>query len=67
MGANGQGQLGNTAITSSNSSTPVRVDFAAANGIGHIVQVVASANSSYALDDKGQSGLGLRQVMPMLT
>ena len=52
FGANTQGQLGNA--TTINSSTPVKVDFSAAADIGHIVQVVASANSSYALDDKGQ-------------
>ena len=54
FGANGQGQLGNAQITASQSSTPVKVDFSAATGIGHIIQVVASSNSSYALDDKGQ-------------
>ena len=54
FGANGQGQLGNAQITASHSSTPVKVDFSAANGIGHIIQVVASSSSSYALDDKGQ-------------
>ncbi|HCR88646.1 MULTISPECIES: RCC1 domain-containing protein [Psychrobacter] len=52
FGANTQGQLGNA--TTIESSTPVKVDFSAAADIGHIVQVVASANSSYALDDKGQ-------------
>ncbi|OXL26182.1 chromosome condensation regulator RCC1 [Psychrobacter sp. DAB_AL32B] len=52
FGANGQGQLGNS--TSIDSSTPVKVDFSASDGVGHIVQVVASASSSYALDDKGQ-------------
>ena len=52
FGANTQGQLGNA--TTIDSSTPVKVDFSAAADIGHIVQVVASANSSYALDDKGQ-------------
>ena len=52
FGANTQGQLGNA--TTIDSSTPVKVDFSAATDIGHIVQVVASANSSYALDDKGQ-------------
>lgn len=52
FGANTQGQLGNA--TTINSSTPVKVDFSAAADVGHIVQVVASANSSYALDDKGQ-------------
>lgn len=52
FGANDQGQLGNG--TNRASSTPVSVDFSAANDIGHIVQVVAGANSSYALDDKGQ-------------
>ena len=54
FGANAQGQLGNKNITANNSSIPVKVDFSAASHIGHIVQVVASANSSYALDDKGQ-------------
>ena len=54
FGANGQGQLGNAQITASQSSAPVKVDFSAATGIGHIIQVVASSNSSYALDDKGQ-------------
>ena len=52
FGANTQGQLGNA--TTIESSTPVKVDFSAAADIGHIVQVVVSANSSYALDDKGQ-------------
>ena len=52
FGANTQGQLGNS--TTIDSSTPVKVDFSAAADIGHIVQVVASASSSYALDDKGQ-------------
>ena len=52
FGANTQGQLGNNTIV--DSSTPVKVDFSAAANIGHIVQVVASASSSYALDDKGQ-------------
>lgn len=52
FGANTQGQLGNA--TTIDSSTPVKVDFSAAADIGHIVQVVASASSSYALDDKGQ-------------
>ena len=51
FGANGQGQLGDN--TSRDSSTPVEVDFSATEA-GHIVQVVASANTSYALDDKGQ-------------
>ena len=54
MGANGQGQLGNAAITSSSSSIPVKVDFSSATDIGHIVQVAVSSGSSYALDDKGQ-------------
>ncbi|WP_352337940.1 chromosome condensation regulator RCC1 [Psychrobacter sp. 16-MNA-CIBAN-0192] len=54
FGANGQGQLGNANLTNAKSSTPVKVDFSAAQGIGRIIQVVASANSSYALDDKGQ-------------
>ncbi|OLF39571.1 chromosome condensation regulator RCC1 [Psychrobacter sp. Cmf 22.2] len=55
FGANGEGQLGNGPAASTNgSSIPVKVDFSAATDIGHIVQVVASANSSYALDDKGQ-------------
>lgn len=52
FGANDQGQLGNG--TSVASSTPVNVNFLASDKVGHIVQVVASANSSYALDDKGQ-------------
>ena len=52
FGENTNGQLGNN--TSVNSSTPVKVDFSAATEAGHIVQVIASAKSSYALDDKGQ-------------
>ena len=52
MGANAQGQLGNGSTQDSN--VPVKVDFSAAADVGHIVQVVASASSSYALDDKGQ-------------
>ena len=52
FGANAQGQLGTG--SSMSSSTPIRVDFSTANAVGRIVQVVASANSSYALDDKGQ-------------
>ncbi|WP_201595262.1 RCC1 domain-containing protein [Psychrobacter fulvigenes] len=51
FGANGQGQLGDGSTT--DSSNPVKVDFSAIDA-GQIVQVVASANSSYALDDKGQ-------------
>ena len=55
FGANAQGQLGNgDSNDNADSSTPIKVDFSAASDIGHIVQVVASANSSYALDDKGQ-------------
>ncbi|MGM8908912.1 chromosome condensation regulator RCC1 [Psychrobacter sp. 1U1] len=55
FGANDVGQLGNDSAPSTDgSSIPVKVDFSAATDIGHIVQVVASANSSYALDDKGQ-------------
>ncbi len=55
FGANGQGQLGNGNTTNTTSnSTPTKVDFSAATDIGHIVQVVTSANSSYALDDRGQ-------------
>lgn len=52
MGRNAQGQLGNG--TTSDSSTPVQVDFSKAPNAGRIIQVVASADSSYALDDKGQ-------------
>lgn len=52
FGANAQGQLGNN--TAIDSSIPVKVDFSAAEGVGHIIQVVASSSSSYALDDKGQ-------------
>ncbi|MGO1512065.1 MAG: RCC1 domain-containing protein [Psychrobacter sp.] len=52
FGTNAQGQLGDG--TSTDSSTPVQVDFSTATNVGRIVQVVASANSSYALDDKGQ-------------
>ena len=52
FGANAQGQLGTG--SSMSSSTPIRVDFSTANAVGRIVQVVTSANSSYALDDKGQ-------------
>ena len=54
FGANGQGQLGNSTVPTTQSSLPVKVDFSAADNVGRIVQVVASANSSYALDDKGQ-------------
>ncbi|MFZ3143465.1 chromosome condensation regulator RCC1 [Psychrobacter glacincola] len=52
FGANAQGQLGNN--TAIDSSIPVKVDFSAAEGVSHIVQVVASSSSSYALDDNGQ-------------
>lgn len=52
FGANAQGQLGNN--TAIDSSIPVKVDFSASEGVGHIIQVVASSSSSYALDDKGQ-------------
>lgn len=61
FGDNSHGQLGNAPAintanshSTTNSSTPVKVDFSKVEGVGHIVQVVASANSSYALDDKGQ-------------
>lgn len=54
FGANAQGQLGNPTIPTTHSSIPVKVDFSAADNIGRIVQVVASANSSYVLDDNGQ-------------
>lgn len=52
MGSNSQGQLGNG--NTDDTNTPIKVDFSAANDIGHIVQVAASSSSSYALDDKGQ-------------
>lgn len=52
MGANSEGQLGDG--TTTDSSTPVKVDFSAATDIGNIIQVATSSSSSYALDDKGQ-------------
>lgn len=51
FGLNSSGQLGNG--TNVNSSTPVQVKWGA-TAPGKVVQVLASAASSYALDDKGQ-------------
>lgn len=51
FGLNSSGQLGNG--TSTSSSQPVQVKWGAASP-GKVVQVLASAASSYALDDKGQ-------------
>lgn len=52
FGAGGNGQLGNG--TAADSSSPVLVDFSKAENVGRIIQVAANANSSFALDDKGQ-------------
>lgn len=52
FGNNTNGQLGNG--TTENSSRPIKVDFSQATNAGKIVQIVASADSSLALDDKGQ-------------
>lgn len=51
FGQNSNGQLGNG--TTANSDIPVKVDFSQTTA-SKIIQVVASSNSSYALDDKGQ-------------
>lgn len=52
FGSNSQGQLG-LDVSVTNSSTPVKVKFDNAN-IGKVIQVIASSDSSYVLDDKGQ-------------
>lgn len=52
FGENSHGQLGYGSTNA--SSTPVKVDFSNTPQIGRIIQISASANSSYALDDKGQ-------------
>lgn len=51
-GKNANGALGNG--TTTDSSTPVLVDFSKADQASKIIGISASANSSYALDDKGQ-------------
>lgn len=52
FGSNSHGQLGKDSSTES-SSTPILVDFGSTQA-GTIVQVIASANSSYAVDDQGK-------------
>lgn len=52
FGAGSNGQLGNGETV--NSSSPVQVDFSKAENVGRLIQVAATANSSFALDDKGQ-------------
>lgn len=52
FGSNSQGQLGQD-IGVKNSAIPVKVNFDNAN-VGKIIQVIASSDASYALDNKGQ-------------
>ncbi|ELA08033.1 regulator of chromosome condensation [Moraxella macacae 0408225] len=52
FGSNSQGQLGQN-VSVKNSSKPVKVNFNNVN-VGKIIQVIASADTSYALDNKGQ-------------
>lgn len=52
FGQNSNGQLGVTNTTT--SDVPVQVNFSASSTMGKVIQVAAAANSSYALDDKGQ-------------
>lgn len=54
FGNNSQGQLGQDTATIKNSDVPVKVNFSANANMGKIIQVIASSDASYALDNKGQ-------------
>lgn len=54
FGDNKQGQIGQDPAVVASQDTPMKVDFSAQTAIGKIVQVIASSDASYALDNKGQ-------------
>lgn len=54
FGSNSQGQIGQDTSLVKSQDTPVKVDFSAHTNMGKIIQVIASSDASYALDNKGQ-------------
>lgn len=53
FGSNSDGQLGQP-TNIKDSAVPVKIDFGNTSQIGRIIQIAAGADTSYALDDKGQ-------------